>query len=154
MPKKENYVRYQNYLGPDCLELTILKIIGKISVVIYSLEFVIWICYVRNSWFFACYLDKKNCYLKIASCRWLNENNRLLFSVTGIDDQGLKYKVDIYPLLFIFSTSIITYKCIMFDANQAFVFYSKFVNSKETFFWSKVFWLNIKHLQEWNHFFI
>ena len=29
-------------------------------------------------------------YLKITSCRWLKENNRLLFSVTGIDNQSLK----------------------------------------------------------------
>ena len=29
---------------------------------------------------------------KIASYRWLHENNRLLFPITGIDDQGL-YKV-------------------------------------------------------------
>ena len=32
--------------------------------------------------------DITGCYLKIASCRWIKENNRLLFSVTGIDDQG------------------------------------------------------------------
>ena len=30
---------YDPYLGPDCLELTILKITGKISIVIYSLLF-------------------------------------------------------------------------------------------------------------------
>ena len=67
--------------------------------------------------FFACYFDKKKLLSNIASCWGLNENNRLLFSVTGIDDQGLKYNVDIHQVLFIFSTSIITYKCIMFDAN-------------------------------------
>ena len=33
--------------------------------------------------------DITGCYLKIAGCRWIKENNRLLFSVTGIDDQGL-----------------------------------------------------------------
>ena len=43
--------------------------------------------------FFACYFDKyltiiTSSYLKITSCRWLKENNRLLFSVTGIDNQG------------------------------------------------------------------
>ena len=34
--------------------------------------------------------DITSCHLKIASFRWLNENNRLLFPITGIDDQGLE----------------------------------------------------------------
>ena len=48
---------------------------------------------LENNPFFACYFDKyltiiTSSYLKITSCRWLKENNRLLFSVTAIDDQG------------------------------------------------------------------
>ena len=42
---------------------------------------------LTNNWLFS---DITSCYLKITSCSWLKENNRLLFSVTGIDDdQGL-----------------------------------------------------------------
>ena len=41
----------------------------------------------------------------------------------------------------------------MFDANLAFVFYRQFVSTEKKIL-SKVFWLNIKHLQEWNHLFI
>ena len=49
-------------------------------------------CYSENSWIFACYLDKyqvKNpLFLEITSSRWQEGNNRLLFSITGIDDHA------------------------------------------------------------------
>ena len=80
----------QGNLGPDCLESTILKITDKISVVIYSLLILhnsllcqkivdLLLVILTNDWLFD----------DITSCRWLKENNRLLFSVTGIDNQGL-----------------------------------------------------------------
>ena len=67
----------------DRLESTILKITGKIFVVIYSLLFLD--NSQENSLLFAKILSKNRlfsditgCYLKIASYRWLHENNRLL----------------------------------------------------------------------------
>ena len=49
-------------------------------------------CYSENSWIFACYFDKNQVknplFLEITSSRWQEENNRLLFSITAIDDQG------------------------------------------------------------------
>ena len=70
---------------------------------------------LENSQLFDKIASKKNrlfsnitgCYPKIASCRWLHENNRLLFPITGIDDQGL-YKVILRPILF-FSETILCY---------------------------------------------
>ena len=49
---------------------------------------------LENSWFLTnnqLFSYITSCYLKITSCRWLRENNRLLFSVAGIDDQGHNY---------------------------------------------------------------
>ena len=40
---------------------------------------------LTNNWLFS---NITSFDLKITSCRWLKENNRLLFSVTGIDNQG------------------------------------------------------------------
>ena len=74
-------------LGPDHLESTILKITGKISVVIHSLLFMS--VHGQKQAKYPLFSDITSCYLKISSCRWLKENNRLLFSTTGIDDQGL-----------------------------------------------------------------
>ena len=49
---------------------------------------------LENSQLFVKITSKKltitGCYLKIASYRWLQENNKLLFPITGIDDQGLR----------------------------------------------------------------
>ena len=86
-------------LGPDRLESTILKIVtGKISLVIRSLQF--WQvtgCYgtkvnfllviLANNWLFS---NSSLLFPKITSFRWQEENNRLLFSIIGIDDLDLK----------------------------------------------------------------
>ena len=73
--------------GLDHLESTILKITGKIFG--SHLELVI----LENSRVFVCYLSKlqaKNWLLfKITSSRCQEKNDRLLFFITGIDDQGL-----------------------------------------------------------------
>ena len=88
------------YKGPDHLESTILKITGKISVVIYSLLFFDNWLLCRKIVNFLLVISTNNrqfsnitsFYLKITSCRWLKENNRLLFSVTGI--------AEILPVIF------------------------------------------------------
>ena len=49
-----------------------------------------WLVIFANNWLFS---DITSCYLKISSCRWLKENNRLLFSTTGKDDQGLYWHI-------------------------------------------------------------
>ena len=41
---------------------------------------------LTNNWQFS---NIASYYLEITSCRWLKEKKRLLFSVTGIDNQGL-----------------------------------------------------------------
>ena len=64
--------------APDSLESTILKLTGKISLNHLSLLFQ----KIVNFWLFI---------WEIKSSRWKEENNRLLFSITGIDNQGLNY---------------------------------------------------------------
>ena len=53
----------------------------------------------KNSWPYVRITSKKlnitGYYLKIASYRWLQENNRLLFPITAIDDQGLNISTTI-----------------------------------------------------------
>ena len=94
-----------------CRHLTILKVTGKISVVIYSLLFLdnrllFWkifkflLVILTNDWLFS---DIASWYLKITSCRWLKENNRLIFPITGIDNQGKKQNkkhfIELKPLI-------------------------------------------------------
>ena len=67
------YICFGHILESYHLELTILEITSKISS--YLEELII----SENSWLF----------FKTTSSRWQDENNRQLFSVTDIDDQGL-----------------------------------------------------------------
>ena len=75
--------------GPDCLESTILKITGK-------------------NWLFS----------RITRSRWHEENNRLLFSVTGTDDQGLRKELRLEAL---FSSEVRIYKqCFFTDKLKSY----------------------------------
>ena len=79
-------------IGPDHQEWTILKITGKISQVICLLfliivDFLLVICQNNNMLCIYIYVPNR-LFLEITSFRWQEENNRLLFSVTGIDNQG------------------------------------------------------------------
>ena len=78
----------EHFLPSDRLELTILKKTSKISLVIKNL--LIWKIVSHKNLLFS----------KITSFRWQEENNRLPFSLIGIDDhQGLEIKVWVYFFL-------------------------------------------------------
>ena len=70
--------------GPDCLELIILKITGKIFLVIYNVLFQ----KVVNFLLFICQNNKQK--LRIIDCKRQEKNNIRLLSIINIDDQDVK----------------------------------------------------------------
>ena len=72
--------------------------------------------------FLACYFDKEQSkdqmFFKITRSRWQKENNRLLFSVTGTDDQGLRKELRLEAL---FSSEVRIYKqCFFTDKLKSY----------------------------------